>query len=512
MKHFIGLCCLLVLAGKLSAQQVAELPYAVLNNMQGRTVTTRSISDFDNPIIVITYSNVWCEQCVKMIDDFDKSYASEGAGSGVKLVAINVDKNVSITDIKTKAARWRNVEVLSDGTGDFMKAMYSTSAPKIFFLDANQKVVYTHESFRLIPSKAYQLARKIKQGVINGQMLYFDSDWFPTEKENANYFRKIEKESSGLWSIRDYYINGDLQMSGYSLVGAPEVYHGEVKYYYLNNELNAARRFNNGKLHGMSKEYENGKLVSETEFSNGKEDGYLITYYASSGKVKEKGLSVNGLKTGKWQYYFANGNPRKELNYKNDKLDGISKIWDTNGTIIFQGNFIRNEFDHDVKPIWLTPTGESRLDIQDKNGLITLDFRSEKGLPILKVQGIKDENNFELSRYTDGKVTLQATMSNEKTVDGKYITWHYNGQKKFELTLWDNKPAGKAMAWYENGKVRERIDFDNNVFEYFDNDGNRISNVSEKVINLTSQSRLKTDHLKKIIDSLDDEIFKLLDK
>lgn len=513
MKKILGLLCLILFVNKGNSQQVAELPYAMLENLQGRSVSTRSISDFDNPIIVMTYANSWCARCVKLIDDFDKEYIASGLASGVKLIAINVDQNNSVNDIKSKATRWKNVEVLIDVNGDFMNAMYSTTAPKIFFLDANQKVVYCHSNFNLKPDEAYKLARKIKQGQIRAQSVYFDSAWFPIEKTTASYYRNIEKQNNGMWTIRDFYINGQLQMSANSLIGCPEVYEGEVKYYNSKNKIAKLATYKKGKLEGIVKEWDdNGNLTGEFEYKNNMANGIIKTYYAGKGVLKERTKFEMGKRTGLWEVFYPNGTLKKKFSYLQDKLDGLSTIWNAEGKITFQAKFIYNEVDYKTQILWLAKTGESRLNVIEKDGVSTIEYKNDESLPIFKILKIKDESRFDLVTYSKGKINLQATMKDEKTVDGKYISWYNNGQKCYEITLWDNVPAGRAMAWYDNGNIRERIDFDNNVFEYFDESGNKIKTISKKLIALTPQSVLKTDHLKIVLESLDKELLKIIEE
>ena len=63
IRFAVNLLALLLSVLNVSAQQTAGLPKAVLYDKAGRQIATSSISDFDNPIIIVTYSESWCNAC-----------------------------------------------------------------------------------------------------------------------------------------------------------------------------------------------------------------------------------------------------------------------------------------------------------------------------------------------------------------------------------------------------------------------------------------------------------------
>src|SRR5258706_12683403 len=131
-KLFIALITLLI-SQTGSAQTTTGLPKAILYDSAGNAVSTSAISDFDNPVVVITYATKWCPPCIKMLDEVDKDYP---ATAGVKIVAVNVESGLPAGELYTYAHRWKHLQVLNDRDGGFMKAMYTNEAPRIFFLDA----------------------------------------------------------------------------------------------------------------------------------------------------------------------------------------------------------------------------------------------------------------------------------------------------------------------------------------------------------------------------------------
>jgi len=84
--------------------------------------------------------------------------------------------------------------------------------------------------------------------------------------------------------------------------------------------------------------YENGSLLREENYLNGKREGTL-TEWNDSGKVMTRGEYIDGVKEGKWFYEIQDY--REEGVYKNDQKDGP---WESyfvdNGQVRFAGKFV----------------------------------------------------------------------------------------------------------------------------------------------------------------------------
>lgn len=164
------------------------------------------------------------------------------------------------------------------------------------------------------------------------ETMYFDANWNSTTKEKATYFRpKPKAQKNGFWIV-DYYMNGKIQMEGFSLNDIPndEKFHGLVKYYFEDGTLSQEINFKEGKIHGNRKVYfESGKLKTVAIYKNDKKEGKYYEYYDSgelflrgnfednfregnwksfykNGKIKEKGSFVKGEKAGTWKIFYKN--------------------------------------------------------------------------------------------------------------------------------------------------------------------------------------------------------------
>ncbi len=112
--------------------------------------------------------------------------------------------------------------------------------------------------------------------------IYFDKNWEKIKHgENAMYSRKVFKKGD-LWYVKDYYLNGQLQMEG---------------------------SFNNKKCTERSGEF---------------------IYYTENGNIDHKGIFLNNNYEGTWIWYHTNDKKSSEELYSNGKRIK-AEYWDTNG-------------------------------------------------------------------------------------------------------------------------------------------------------------------------------------
>ena len=100
--------------------------------------------------------------------------------------------------------------------------------------------------------------------------------------------------------------------------GNPE--YKEVEYQYISgkDEKGNVVEIRNG----LTKEfYPSGQIKSEIDFSNGKVNGQVKTYF-ENGKTSEISSWTNDLRNGFSKFFYDNGTVYQEENYKNGKLNG----------------------------------------------------------------------------------------------------------------------------------------------------------------------------------------------
>lgn len=158
---------------------------------------------------------------------------------------------------------------------------------------------------------------------------WFDSNWNPTDKEKATYYRPTPKvKKDGYWIV-DYYMNGTKQMEGFSFNNSvnKEKFHGLVRYFFANGIVFQEINFDQGKIVGVRKiYYESGKLKSKREYENNKAEGKFSEYY-ESGELHVNGNYEEGLKEGVWKTYYKNGKIKERGKYEKDEKIGIWKTF-----------------------------------------------------------------------------------------------------------------------------------------------------------------------------------------
>ena len=105
---------------------------------------------------------------------------------------------------------------------------------------------------------------------IAGDTIYFDENWNQTVKSKAGYFRIVSLDTPRIrFMVRDYYMDGQLQMEGAYRSINPDVKTGEFAYWYKNGIRHIECQYKGGLLNGQYREwYEDGSLKAEKNYSD----------------------------------------------------------------------------------------------------------------------------------------------------------------------------------------------------------------------------------------------------
>ena len=136
-------------------------------------------------------------------------------------------------------------------------------------------------------------------------------------------------------------------------------YNNPINKYYDGEKFEA--NFIDGELNGLYREWcINGKLMTEGNYKNGKQEGLWIYYsfwdncgfleyeinykdglfhglkkeFWENGQLKHKGYWSDGKKHGTHKFWYLGGALGREENYKDDKKHGLHKWWKSNGTLL----------------------------------------------------------------------------------------------------------------------------------------------------------------------------------
>ncbi|MBU2945716.1 toxin-antitoxin system YwqK family antitoxin [Zobellia uliginosa] len=173
--------------------------------------------------------------------------------------------------------------------------------------------------------------------------LYFNLKWNKTDKSNAAFFRLVPLEKKGdLYKVKDFYINGNLQMNGYWSNLEKETLHGKITWYFKDGTKSIESEYNYGVLDGTNTIYkEGGQVSSKGIYKNNKPySGSFIVYrllqtyangilngeeisYAENGKIATRGINKNGKR---FSGEFANTQTEKTT-YTDGKNDGFTTAY-----------------------------------------------------------------------------------------------------------------------------------------------------------------------------------------
>jgi major membrane immunogen (membrane-anchored lipoprotein) len=78
--------------------------------------------------------------------------------------------------------------------------------------------------------------------------------------------------------------------------------------------------------------YNNGQKQTESNFTEGKENGLVTSWYENGQKTLEENYKF-GKKTGLRTEWHEKGRKQSEQNFNHDKRDGLTITWDIDGNI-----------------------------------------------------------------------------------------------------------------------------------------------------------------------------------
>ncbi len=230
-----------------------------------------------------------------------------------------------------------NTFIYKDAKEDLLKFYKINNAPLLFFLDADNHIVYCYEKDDISANQVSELNNLINTKAITANnILYFDKDWFPTTRANAVYYRNKINMEGNLYKVDDFYINGKPQMKGTFTSVYPATHNGGFKFYAENGIIETERTYVNKRLNGLYKiNYPSGKLYSTSTYINDSLNGEHIIYYETGEKYSSGILYKNDLLQGPVKLYYANGDLKAMINYKNDQLDGQCVGYDIDKSVLF---------------------------------------------------------------------------------------------------------------------------------------------------------------------------------
>ncbi len=125
----------------------AQLPAVTLKSMDGKTVTTDTLSNNGKPIIIDFFAT-WCKPCNRELNAISEVYEDWVEETGVKLIAISIDKAQDINKVKPMVDGYGwTYDVLLDPNSDLRRALGIQMIPYTLILDGKGNIVYRHNGY-----------------------------------------------------------------------------------------------------------------------------------------------------------------------------------------------------------------------------------------------------------------------------------------------------------------------------------------------------------------------------
>jgi len=272
--------------------------------------------------------------------------------------------------------------------------------------------------------------------------IYYDTYWDKTKKDKAVYYRPLPlKKQDGLYVVKDYFINGNLQMEAFSTSLKNDVFQGDVIWYYDNGQISLKQTFDKGKTIGNEVSYfRDGTLMSSGVYKNGsKHDG---TFYLSS-TSRDKTSSVNNGNLHAYNtYYESTKTMARQTIYDKDRNYEKSIYFDKKGDTIA----VTKEYNKSTNNF----TGYSKIYFKVNKNANVLD------IVFMLYQEYKNNELNVFLRDKDGKTLAKGRYKNGRPFEGQFfkdnrLETYKNGIRDGEAIFYDEIFNEIASGVYRNG-------------------------------------------------------------
>jgi protein TonB len=153
--------------------------------------------------------------------------------------------------------------------------------------------------------------------------MYFDQDWEQSTEQEANYYRVVYTDTTSgsfRFLVKDYYLSGQVQMTGTYKSIRPDNKDGQFIYYYDNGQPQRDCHYRENTLNGKFREwYRSGQQKNLQEYKNGLLHGPYKSW-REDGSLKQEARYARGEKSGYFRTYYENGQLTRNDLYEAGKL------------------------------------------------------------------------------------------------------------------------------------------------------------------------------------------------
>lgn len=269
--------------------------------------------------------------------------------------------------------------------------------------------------------------------------------YYQKNKKNGPY---IQYADSGILYSISNYVNDTLT--------------GDYKQFYPTGELHIYKNIVNGVPQGRALEYrKDSTIITIVDY----DDGQVAR------KEDVNRFNEQGEKTGVWKF-FEDGKLVAEGNYKNGKKDGIFRTYNAKGELDQMQKFEMGLEDVDAKELMFVdlykeyyPTGEihfvgAKNDNDQKHGIFQ---EYDKEGKIIKTY-----------IYREDKLSSKGLIDNKGLRQGKWYFYYPDGEKRAKGAYEDDKKEGEWTYYYLNEQIEQKGVYKSDVEDgewnwYYDN-------------------------------------------
>ena len=318
--------------------------------------------------------------------------------------------------------------------------------------------------------------------------IYFNLGWKETIKDSAAFYRLPVKKEGDLFRFKDYYVSGQLQMTGLSKDAVKILWDGRVIWYNKDGSLNQERNYKNNRLDGefvtflnnkrIVAIYKDGRFVKGAQNINQVRNNYyseikndtvieivyykdingvryenyrkvdsgrlLSKYYGENGElIGELSILENGYTKGLEVYYYYEPMRIKKINYYPfEKFLGE--------TVYYPNGQLRTKFEYetDYKNTYYTEEG---IELGSVTYLMNNDYlKPNNGTKYFFSYSYDDKDANKvvyLKKYTEGKLVREEYRYSDGTV--KSISTYKDNAKQLQIS-YNEKGEEIARMQYEN--------------------------------------------------------------
>lgn len=157
IKHYL----FLMLAAASLALNAQTVPSVNVKNINGENIDFSSVIE-PGKVTVISFWATWCGPCIKELQAIDQYYEEWQEAYNMKLVAVSIDDSRNVKKVKPKVLGegWQ-YEIILDENQDLARAMNVNNPPMTYIVDAEGKIVYSHQGYT--PGAEDELEAQLKK-------------------------------------------------------------------------------------------------------------------------------------------------------------------------------------------------------------------------------------------------------------------------------------------------------------------------------------------------------------